>query len=170
MSVSATGARTQTVNKLQRFEKRISKTAHVVIRVGVILPLLFIGILKFSAAEAAGIQPLVQHSPFMNWMYSVWSVQGVSNVIGVVEIVAALLLASRPFAPAVGLAGSALATLTFVITLSFMATTPGVWTLYQGIPELSGAGQFLIKDIALLGGSLMTAVDSIASMNTRSNP
>jgi Protein of unknown function, DUF417 len=33
-----------------------------------------------SSPEAAGIQPLVAHSPLMSWMYVVLSLQGVSNV------------------------------------------------------------------------------------------
>jgi len=52
--------------------------------------------LKFTPAEADGIQPLVAHSPFMSWMYLVVSKQGVSNFIGVVELLIALLLALRP--------------------------------------------------------------------------
>jgi uncharacterized membrane protein YkgB len=44
----------------------------------------------------------------------------------------------------------------FLTTLSFLATTPGVWEPSAGgCPALSGKpGQFLIKDLALLGISL----------------
>ena len=38
-------------------------------RYGLVAVLLLIGLLKFTAAEAAGIQPLVAHSPLMSWMY-----------------------------------------------------------------------------------------------------
>ena len=63
-----------------------------VARWGLILCLLFIGLAKFTSEEAHGIQPLVAGSPLMAWMYSVWSVQGASNVIGTIELVLALLL------------------------------------------------------------------------------
>ena len=57
-----------------------------IMRYGLVMVFLLIGFLKFTAAEAAGIQPLVVHSPLMSWMYAVLSVQGVSNLIGVIEI------------------------------------------------------------------------------------
>jgi uncharacterized membrane protein YkgB len=44
----------------------------------------------------------------------------------------------------------------FLTTLSFLFTTPGVWEPRAGgFPALSGfPGQFVIKDLALLGISL----------------
>jgi uncharacterized membrane protein YkgB len=44
----------------------------------------------------------------------------------------------------------------FLTTLSFLVTTPGVWEpSLGGFPALSAVpGQFLIKDLALLGISL----------------
>jgi uncharacterized membrane protein YkgB len=45
----------------------------------------------------------------------------------------------------------------FLTTLSFLVTTPGVWEPSAGgFPALSVTGQFLIKDLALLGISLWT--------------
>jgi uncharacterized membrane protein YkgB len=46
----------------------------------------------------------------------------------------------------------------FLTTLSFLVTTPGVWeSTAGGFPALSVIpGQFLIKDLALLGISLWT--------------
>jgi reactive chlorine resistance protein C len=61
--------------------------------------LLLIGVLKFTPEEAAGIQPLVADSPPMSWMYVVLSVQGVSDLIGAIEIAIAALIALRPFSP-----------------------------------------------------------------------
>ena len=56
-----------------------------IMRYGLVMVFLLIGFLKFTAAEAAGIQPLVVHSPLMSWMYTVLSVQGVSNLITLVK-------------------------------------------------------------------------------------
>jgi uncharacterized membrane protein YkgB len=46
----------------------------------------------------------------------------------------------------------------FLTTLSFLVTTPGVWASSAGgFPALSALpGQFLIKDLALLGIALWT--------------
>src|SRR6516165_4101548 len=56
------------------------------------------------------------------------------------------------------LVGSALAVGMFLTTLSFLVTTPGVWEPSAGgFPALSAVpGQFLIKDLALLGIALWT--------------
>ncbi|HET7550082.1 MAG TPA: DUF417 family protein [Gemmatimonadaceae bacterium] len=123
-------------------------------RYGVALILLAIGLLKFTPAEAEGIRPLVSTSPFLAWMYSVWSVQAASSVIGGIEIVAALGIALRPLSARAALLGSALAVGTFLITLSFLATAPGMWDAMHGFPVLGGGGQFVVKDIVLLGASL----------------
>ena len=75
-------------------------------RYGLVLVLLLIGVLKFTPGEAAGIQPLVAHNPLMSWMYGVLSVQGVSNLIGTIEIAIAALIALRPLSPRASFVGS----------------------------------------------------------------
>jgi uncharacterized membrane protein YkgB len=77
-------------------------------------------------------------------------------VLGVVEVAVALLIAARPFWPRACALGSALGVGMFLTTLSFLVTTPGVWAADAGgFPALSGfPGQFLIKDLALLGIAL----------------
>jgi uncharacterized membrane protein YkgB len=77
-------------------------------------------------------------------------------VLGIVELTIAILIAARPFSPRASAVGSALGVGMFLTTLSFLATTPGVWEPSAGgFPALSGfPGQFLIKDLALLGISL----------------
>ena len=135
----------------------------VITRYGLVVVLLLIGVLKFTPGEAAGIQPLVAHSPLMSWMYSVMSVQGVSNLIGTIEITIAVLLAFRPVSAKLSFAGSVGSIVTFLVTTSFLASTPGAVGLVHGWPELGEAGQFLIKDIVLLGASLWTAADALSA-------
>ena len=131
-------------------------------RYGLVVVLLLIGVLKFTADEAAGIQPLVAHSPFMSWMYALLSVQGASNVIGTIEIILAMLIALRPVWPKGSFVGSLGAVLTFLLTISFLFSTPGAAVVKHGFPLLGSAGQFLIKDLVLLGASLWTAAEALA--------
>jgi len=133
-------------------------------RYGLVVVLLLIGVLKFTPEEATGIQPLVAHSPFMSWMYAVLGVQAVSNVIGIIEIVTAALIALRPVSPRLSFAGSVAAIITFLLTVSFLLSTPGAAQLRYGFPLLGDAGQFLIKDLVLLGASLWTAAESLLAM------
>ncbi|MGH9197479.1 MAG: DUF417 family protein [Acidimicrobiia bacterium] len=47
---------------------------------------------------------------------------------------------------------------TYVMTLSFVLTTPGVWEAGYGFPFPSALpGQFLLKDLVLLGVSIWLA-------------
>jgi len=132
----------------------IARAGTFVARYGVVVILLAIGLLKFTAAEAEGIRPLVTTSPLLRWMYAVWSVRDASRVIGAIEIVAALGIALRAVSARAAVVGSALAVGTFLITLSFFATAPGVWDATHGFPFLGGSGQFLVKDLVLLGASV----------------
>jgi reactive chlorine resistance protein C len=132
-------------------------------RYGLVVVLLLIGFLKFTTSEAAGIQPLVAHSPFLSWLYSVLSVQGVSNLIGAIEIAIAVLLALRPVSAKASFIGSLGSIVTFLLTTSFLFSTPGAVQLNHGLPVLGDAGQFLIKDVVLLGASFWTASEALGA-------
>src|SRR5262245_25277465 len=112
--------------------------------------------MKFTAYEAGGITTYVTNSPLMSWVYGFMSHRGFSAILGIIELTAAILIAARPFSPRASVVGGALAVGMFLTTLSFILTTPGVWEPSAGgFPALSGKpGQFLLKDLALLGIAL----------------
>jgi uncharacterized membrane protein YkgB len=124
-------------------------------RYAVALVLIWIGAMKFTAYEAAAIQPLVEGSPLMSWLYAVFSVQATSNLIGVAEIAAGVLIALRPWSALACVVGSLMGVATFVITLTFLFSTPGWEPSLGGFPALSVApGQFILKDAVLLGAAI----------------
>jgi len=131
------------------------------LRYGLVLVIGWIGAMKFTAYEAAGIQPLVASSPFMGWMYKALSVQGVSNLIGSVELLAAALIAIRPLSAKLSAVGSLLAVGMFLTTISFLFSLPGWEPTLGGFPALSGNGGFLLKDVVLLGAAVATLADSL---------
>jgi reactive chlorine resistance protein C len=106
-------------------------------RYGLVLVLLLIGLLKFTAAEAAGIQTLIAHSPLMSWMYAILGVRSVSNLIGTIEITVALLLALRPLSAVASFVGSLGCIVTFLSTTSFLLSTPGAVEWSYGLPILN---------------------------------
>jgi uncharacterized membrane protein YkgB len=122
----------------------------------------WIGLMKFTAYEAEGIRPFVANSPLLSWAYGIVSVQGCAVILGVIEVAVAVLIASRPCLPRVSALGSVMAIGIFLTTLSFLVTTPGVWEPSTGgFPALSAIpGQFLIKDLVLLGISVWTLGDA----------
>jgi uncharacterized membrane protein YkgB len=147
--------------------RRLEGIGAAVIRYGLALIIVWIGALKFAAYEAAAIEGLVANSPLLSWTYGIADVPTVAAVIGTGEIVLGLLIAIRPFAPRVSAVGSLGAILMFLTTLSFLFSTPGVWQPDYGFPFLSGAGQFLVKDLILLGAAIWTAGDSLNAASVR---
>jgi uncharacterized membrane protein YkgB len=158
-ALAATGQRGQTAaHERSSLSSRVEAAGRELARYGLVVVVGWIGLMKFTAYEAKGISLYVTHSPLMSWVYGPLSVRGFSAVLGVVEVSIALLIALRPFVPRASALGSALAVGMFLTTLSFLFTTPGVWEpSLGGFPALSGKpGQFLIKDLALLGIALWT--------------
>jgi uncharacterized membrane protein YkgB len=131
---------------------------------GVVLPLFLIGILKFTAIEIEALKPLISGTPWLAWLYAVLGEAGASYFLGIVEILTAILLAASPWSPRAGILGGALGALTFSTTVSLMAALP-VWEAASGgFPLLNGIGQFLIKDVALLGIALVLLGESAARL------
>src|SRR5438874_11346715 len=145
-----------TTHEKRAMSSQVEAVGRALTRYGLVVIVGWIGLMKFTAYEAEGIRPFVAHSPLMSWVYGLLSVRGFSAVLGVVEVAIAVLIAARPFWPRASALGSALAVGMFLATLSFLFTTPGVWEpSLGGFPALSALpGQFLIKDLALLGISL----------------
>lgn len=139
----------------------LRKSGEFLIRYGLVIVLGWIGAMKFTAYEAEGIKTLVETSPFMSWMYKVFSLQVTSNIIGVAEIIAAALIAIRPLSAKLSAVGSVLAVCTFLATLTFLFSLPGWEKSLGGFPALSGSGGFLLKDLVLLGAALFTLGDSL---------
>jgi uncharacterized membrane protein YkgB len=131
-------------------------------RYSLVLVLVWIGAMKFTAYEAGAIQPLVAGSPLMSWLYAIFSVQATSNLIGVAEIAAGVMIALRPWSAAAAVVGSLMAVATFTVTLTFLFSTPGWESSLGGFPALSVApGQFILKDAVLLGAALWSLGEAL---------
>ena len=141
---------------------RIETIAGLLGRYGLVIVIGWIGALKFANFEAHQIQPLVANSPFMGWLYHFLPVYVFSALLGVVEVAAAVMLAIKPLAPKLSIVGSVLSIVLFVCTISFLFTTPGVSEpAGGGFPAISLTGEFLLKDIPLLGLSFWTLADAM---------
>ena len=147
---------------------RIQAIGFFVLRYGLALVIGWIGFMKFTAYEAMGIQPLVAHSPFMSWMYHVLTVRQFSNCLGVVEVSIAILIALRALSWRLCAIGSALAVGMFLTTLSFLFSTPGWEPSLGGFPALSAhPGQFVLKDIVLLGTAIWSLGEALTTRGQR---
>lgn len=119
---------------------------------GLVLIYLWLGVYKFTPTEAAAIEPLVSNSFLMSWLYSLFSLQVVSGIIGTIEIVVGLGLIWGIENPRAGFYFGVASTAILGVTLSFLLTTPGAWKLSNGVVI---ANFFLVKDILLLAVSVM---------------
>lgn len=145
--------------KLEQFALRIGAQ---VTRYAIVFLLVLFGAMKWTAAEANGIQPLVSHSPFWGWLYPLLGVQGTSIFFGIFEIAAAIAIATRPWLPFLSASGSAFCVIMFLTTISFLFTTPGLLA--------SESAGFIMKDVVLLGGSIWTAGEALAAGRKRGAP
>ena len=140
---------------------RTTATAALVARYALVIVIAWFGAMKFTYYESHGISPLIANSPFMSWIYHIMSISTFGRLLGIFELLAAALLALKPWFPKASILGGLLASLFFLSTLSFMITTPGIGEASAGgFPVLSANGQFLMKDIALLGLSLWLLADA----------
>ncbi|WP_286264419.1 DUF417 family protein [Thalassotalea atypica] len=118
----------------------------------VMIVLLWIGGMKFTLLEAKGIEDLVASSPLMSWMYDVWDLQMTSNIIGVYDLIAVLLLVvamlnPRFIMPAIIMSGAV-----FIVTQTFLVTWDSAIS-----PQtiLSTGGHFLIKDLWFIANLIL---------------
>jgi reactive chlorine resistance protein C len=119
------------------------------------------GGMKFTDYEAQGLVPLVANSPLLSWFYGIFSVRGFSTFLGFVEISIGMLVLAGLVWSAAGALGGLLSAGLFVTTLTFMASTPGVFESGLGFPAITVApGQFLLKDLGLLAASLWIVTDA----------
>ncbi|HEY9534343.1 MAG TPA: DUF417 family protein [Mucilaginibacter sp.] len=142
-----------------------------IISTGIIVMLLWAGSYKMTVPGADGIVPLVNNNPLISWHFKLFGVYHGSDLIGLSEISAAILMITGLFKPQVGVIGSSIAVIMFFITSTMVITTPGAFVNVNGFNYMSFLGLFLFKDIINLGASfyLITKFGSMA-IQTQHNP
>lgn len=122
----------------------------------VALVLIWIGGVKFYEFEANGIVPLVSTSVFMSWLYTLFSVQTASDLIGIYDIFFALALAlaiikKHPLAIYVSALGCSAV---FLMTQTFLYSAEGA---FDSSTLLASLGLFVIKDLWFVANLLVIA-------------
>ena len=134
------------------------------LRFGIALILIWFGYLKFLPYEAEGVAGLARDYWLFGWMYPLLGVAGASIVIGVLEITGGILIALGGRFAWAGLVGALMGVATFVVTLSFFFSAPGIVQDGHAFPALGSTGQFLAKDIGLLAICVFLALDARARL------
>ena len=134
------------------------------LRLGIVLILLVFGYMKFLPYEAEGVAGIARDYWLFSWLYPLVGVAGASMVIGVLEVTAGVLIALGGRFPKAGLVGGLMGVATFVVTLSFFFTAPGIVEAGYSFPALGSTGQFLAKDIGLLAICVYLTLDARARL------
>jgi reactive chlorine resistance protein C len=128
----------------------------LVTSIGMIVMLLWAGSYKMTSPGAEGIVPLVSNSPLISWHFKLFGPYIGSDLIGLTEITAAILIIAGYFMPKAGIIGGLIAFVMFFTTSTMLITTPGAIIAVPGISYMrymSFLGLFLFKDIISLGVS-----------------
>ena len=121
-----------------------------------IVMLLWAGSYKMTAPGAEGIVPLVANSPLIWWHFKLFGPYIGSDIIGLTEITAAILIAAGYVRPKAGIIGGPIVALMFFTTSTMVITTPSAIISVPGIHGMrymSFLGLFLFKDVISLGVS-----------------
>jgi len=124
--------------------------------IGMIVMLLWAGSYKMTAPGAEGIIPLVSNSPLISWHFKLFGPYIGSDLIGLTEIAAAILMIAGYLRPKAGIIGGLIACVMFFVTSTMVITTPDAIIAVHGISHMrymSFLGLFLFKDVISLGVS-----------------
>jgi uncharacterized membrane protein YkgB len=128
--------------------------AFLVSSIGMVVMLLWAGSYKMTVPGADGIVPLVSNSPLVSWHFKLFGPYLGSDIIGLTEWAAAMLISIGYLKPKAGIIGGLIAAVMFFTTSSMFITTPGAIIVVHGMRYMSFLGLFLFKDIIALGVSL----------------
>jgi uncharacterized membrane protein YkgB len=128
----------------------------LVCSIGMVVMLLWAGSYKMTAPGAEGIIPLVSNSPLTWWHFKLFGPYMGSDIIGLTEWTAAILIIAGYVKPKAGIIGGFITAVMFFTTSTMIATTPGTLIAVHGIRHMrymSFLGLFLFKDVISLGVS-----------------
>ena len=128
----------------------------LVTSIGLIVMLLWAGSYKMTVPGAESIVPLVSNSPLISWHFRLFGPYIGSDLIGLTEVTAAVLMIAGYLRPKAGIIGGLIASGMFFITSTMIITTPGTIISVPGIRGMrymSLLGLFLFKDVISLGAS-----------------
>lgn len=131
------------------------------LRYGLGLVVIWLGILKFKNFEAEYLRDLISETFLLSWVLKVVTPYVLSQILAYVQIVAGVFILIKPLSRKLSFWGSFLAVVMFVVSISLLFSTEIVWQTGYGFPELSKAGQSILKDFVLLGAACWCVGDSM---------
>jgi uncharacterized membrane protein YkgB len=145
----------------QLISKTLTIFGHFLLRYGLALVLVWLGIMKFSSGEVMHVERALSQVNWLGWLLHYFTAHALSHLFAWLLIVTGVLVALRPVSRKLSLWGGSLAFFIFLFGVIMLGTSGFLLVAGSGFPELSSSGQGLLKDIVLLGAAAWCTADSM---------
>jgi len=135
--------------------------AYFLLRYGLGIVLIWLGIMKFRNSEAIHIEQAMAETILFKWLLKYITIYAFSQIIAWTQIVAGLFIMVQPVSKKIAAWGGALAMVVFLAGILVFISSGIVWEAGYGFPELSRAGHSLLKDFILFGAAAWCWSDSL---------
>ncbi len=135
--------------------------AHFLLRYGLGIVLIWLGIMKFRNSEADHIELAMTHTIIFKWLLKYITIYTFTLIIAWVQIIAGLFIMLKPASKRLAAWGGALAMIVFLAGILVFISSGIVWEAGYGFPELSRTGHSLLKDFILFGAAAWCWSDSL---------
>ncbi len=146
---------------MKSFLSKVLKFVSIILlRYGLGIVIIWFGILKFKNSEADYMHRLITGG-YLSWVLKYITPYALSQIIAYIQIIAGILLMMRPVSKKISFWGGILICTMFLLSISLLFTSSVVWEIGYGFPELSKAGQTVLKDFVMLGAAAWCVEDSM---------
>ncbi len=146
---------------MKNFLSKLLKTfGTFILRYGLGIVIIWLGYLKFKNVEAEYTRELISGG-YVSWILKYITPYALTQIIAYLQILVGFLIMLKPISKSLSFWAGIVAVIMFVFSLSLLFTSHFVWLNGYGFPELSKAGQLVLKDFVLLGAAAWCVGDSL---------
>ncbi len=143
------------------FKKLFDGMATFLLRYGLAIVLIWLGVTKLRNFEQDNIRHLVENSALLTWMFKYVATSTIVMIIAYGQIVCGVMIALKQLSDKLAFWGSLFIVIGCIISISFIFTSDMVWHPSFRFPELSKIGQSIVKDIILLAAASWCTAETI---------
>lgn len=143
------------------FKKLFDGMATFLLRYGLAIVLIWLGITKLRNFEQDNIRHLIENSALLTWMFKYVATSTVISIIAYGQIVCGVMIGLKPLSDKVAFWGSLIIVIGCIVSVSFVFSSDMVWHPSFRFPELSKIGQSIVKDIILLAAASWCTAETI---------
>ena len=143
------------------FKKLFEGMATFLLRYGLAIVLIWLGVTKLRSSEQESIRHLIENSALLTWMFRYVATSVVVSIIAYGQIVCGVMIGLKNLSDKAAFWGSVIIVIGCIVSVSFIFTSDMVWHPSFRFPDLSKAGQSIIKDLILLAAASWCTAETI---------